>query len=399
MVFMLFIFYEYSFNFKNNLIYYVFNKILFIVLCQTNKIFMKKIQQVSVLGFLALFASSSIFAQNFQPMSVQSGFNADVIANGVGSSMLSTSSDVDGVSFAFVSKDFKLTATDAALAYGLPADGIVNSEVAATPGLMYNMASYGSNNSLKLSNQNDSGTLTFAVPKAAFRLYMLATSGSGASTVSVVVNFTDNTSQTFTGISISDWYNGSGFAIQGFGRINRTNDVLESGSGTNPRLYQSLLSIDAANQTKLIQSVTVTKTSTAQGYSNIFAFSADVYSDCLPPTVQPATNITATSATINWTASPSSTAVSYDVYYSTSPVIPTSATVPTSSNITGLSVPTGVLASNTTYYVWVRSNCNGSSGQSSWSFSGNFKTLCGPMAAMFENFDSWRPEQIYLIAG
>lgn len=366
----------------------MFDKILFIVLCQTNKIFMKKIQQVSVMGFLALFASSSIFAQNFQPMPVQSGFNADVIANGVGSSMLSTSSDVDGVSFAFVSKDFKLTATDAALAYGLPADGIVNSEVATTPGLMYNVASYGSNNSLKLSNQNDSGTLTFAVPKAAFRLYMLATSGSGASTVSVVVNFTDNTSQTFTGISISDWYNGSGFAIQGFGRINRTNDVLESGSGTNPRLYQSLLSIDAANQTKLIQSVTVTKTSTAQGYSNIFAFSADVYSDCLPPTVQPATNITATSATINWTASPSSTAVSYDVYYSTSPVIPTSATVPTSSNITGLSVPTGVLASNTTYYVWVRSNCNGSSGQSSWSFSGNFKTLCGPMAAMFENFDS-----------
>jgi hypothetical protein len=55
---------------------------------------------------------------------------------------------------------------------------------------------------------------------------MLATSGSGASTVTVTVNFTDNTSQTFTGVAVSDWYNGTGFAIQGFGRINRTNDTL-----------------------------------------------------------------------------------------------------------------------------------------------------------------------------
>lgn len=44
---------------------------------------------------------------------------------------------------------------------------------------------------------------------------MLSTSGSGTSTVEVKVNFTDNTSQTFSGVALSDWYGGTNFAIQG----------------------------------------------------------------------------------------------------------------------------------------------------------------------------------------
>lgn len=93
---------------------------------------------------------------------------------------------------------------------------------------------------------------------------MLATSGSGVSTVTVVINFTDGTNQTATGVNTADWYGGSNYAIQGIGRVNRTNNTLESGNGTNPRLYQVLLPINSSNEAKLIQSVSVTKTSTAQ---------------------------------------------------------------------------------------------------------------------------------------
>lgn len=340
-------------------------------------------------GSVALLSATSVAAQNYEQMPIASGLTADVIANGIGSSANSTSTDVDGVSFAFVSKDFQATATSSPLTYGLPSDGVVNSVVAITPGLNYKLASYSGNNSLRLANQNDSGTIAFSSPIPAFKLYMLATSGSGASTVTATVNFTDATSQTITGVSVADWYNATGFALQGFGRINRTNDVLESGGGTNPRLYQILLNIDAANQAKPIQSITITKTSTTQGYTNVFAFSADAYSNCVPPTLNAVGTLTSNSAAVSWTSPSGTTPASYDIYYSTSNTVPTSGSVPNIPGVTGTSYTIPGLNPNTTYYYWVRANCSTGTSQSAWSFSGTFKTACGDMTTLFENFDSY----------
>lgn len=302
-------------------------------------------------------------AQEYQPMPVASGYNADVIANGVGPSASSTNNDVDGVSYAFIARDFQLTSASTPLTYGLPINGIINSVVSSTSGLSYQMGSYSSNNSLRLETANDNGTLIFSTPLQALTVYMLATGGSGSCTVDVDVNFTDNTSQTFSGVSISDWYGGSSYAIQGIGRINTSNDNLESGSGTNPRLYQIPLAISTANQSKSVQSVTVTKVGTG-GIPNIFAFAADAYNACATPT-----NITATTtmseATISWTASASTPASGYQYYYSTSPTPPTATTTPTGSVTSGTSVTLNQLTTGQTYYFWVRSNCGGSS-QSFW---------------------------------
>ncbi|CAH0280565.1 T9SS type A sorting domain-containing protein [Chryseobacterium sp. Bi04] len=219
------------------------------------------------------FSASIIIPQNFQPLSVQSGYTADVIANGTGPSMGSTTMDVDGVSYAFVANDFLLTSSSTPITYGIPSDGIINSAVAGTPGLSYQLADLSSDNSLRLANNGDSGTLVFTTPTAALNLYMLSTSGSGGSTINATVTFTDNTTQVFSNISLSDWYGGSGYAIQGIGRINRNNDNLEE-STSDPRLYQSALNINVANQSKPVQSVTVTK-SGGSGIPNIFAFSAN----------------------------------------------------------------------------------------------------------------------------
>ena len=350
---------------------------------------MKKLQPALVLGVLGIAISSYTSAQNYQTMPIASGFNADVIANGVGPSLSSTSTDVDGVSFTFISQDFQSTITSPALTYGLPVNQTINSVVTTTPGLSYTLANYSANNSLKLSNQNDSGTLVFATPKAAFKLYLLATTGSGTSTVTVVVNFTDNTSQTITGVVIADWYNTAGFAVQGFGRINRSNDVLESGSGTNPRLYQNILNIDPANQSKPIQSVTITKTSSAQGHSNIFALSADAYSDCAPPALNAVGTLTPSTAAISWTPANGTTATAYDIFYNTNNTAPTTLSTPNLTGIAGNSTTISSLNSNTTYYYWVRANCSSATAQSVWSFSGTFKTLCGPVTSMAENFDSY----------
>lgn len=312
---------------------------------------------------VAFLIFNQVDAQEYQPITIQSGFNADVIANGVGASATSTNNDVDGVSYAFISTDFKLTATDPGLSYGLPANGIINSAVGSTAGLNYTMASYSSNNSLRLQNTNDSGTLTFATPTPALSLYILATGGSGDTTVDAVVNFSDGTNQAFTSLDISDWYGGSNYAIQGIGRINITNNNLESGNGTNPRLYQIPLAIATANQSKNIQSVTFTKTGTG-GIPNIFALSADAYNPCPTPT-----NITATTtvsdAILSWSAPSSVPSSGYQYYYSTSSTAPTATTQPTGNVTSGTSVTLNNLTTGQTYYFWVRSNCGGSS-QSFW---------------------------------
>lgn len=345
---------------------------------------MKRIRLSKLLMGVFIASSIGVYAQNYQTMPVQSGFTADVIANGVGTSASSTSIDVDGVSFAFVSKDFQLTSSSSALTYGLPINGLISSAVSSTPGLTYQMANYTGNNSLRLAAQNDTGTISFVTPKAATKLYMLATSGSGTSTVTLVINFTDGTSQTVTGVTIADWYGGSNYAIQGIGRINRTNDTLESGGGTNPRLYQTLVNIDAANQTKPIQSVAVTKTSTAQGYPNVFAFAIDEYSSCPTPTLSPVGTVTANSAAVSWTIPSGTSAQSYDIYYSTTNTMPAT---PNITGITGTSYTIPSLNSSTTYYYWVKSNCG--AGSTASSFSGTFTTPCVAITALpwTENFD------------
>jgi len=352
---------------------------------------MKINQFFGIASFALVVSSSSLLAQNYQTMPIASGYNEDVIANGVGPSLNSTTSILDGDSYVFVAKNFQSTSTSAAITYGVPIDGIITSAVATTPGLSYQLGNLSAANSLRLSNTNLTGTLVFATPKAATKLYMLSTSGSAPSTLNVTVNFSDGSSQVITGgASIPDWYGGTDFAIQGLGRINRLTDGLDAAGGTNPRMYQAALAIDAANQAKPIQSVTITKTSTTtNGFPNIFAFSADAYSDCAPPVLQATTGITSTTATVTWTASASAQAAFYGVYYSTSATAPTSTTAPQLTNLTGTSAAISNLSPNTTYYYWVKTNCNNITGQSVWSFSGTFKTACGPVTSLSENFDSY----------
>ena len=225
-------------------------------------------------SFALILALSQLDAQ-YQTLSL-TGFTADVIANGTGTATSSTNAslDKDTDNFAYISKDFKLTSSSTALTYGLPENGIITSAVSSTSGLTFQMPSYSANNSLRLPNANDTGTLTLATPGSATTLYVLAVSGSGASVGDITVNFSDGTTQVFSSSSFQDWYDGANYAILGIGRINRGSNSLESGNGTNPRIYQIPLAISTANQTKIINSVTFTKTSTGTTVVNIFAISA-----------------------------------------------------------------------------------------------------------------------------
>lgn len=335
----------------------------------------------------ALFSTQNVAAQYYYPVTV-SGFTSDVIANGVGNATASTTASVDAVDYAYVSKDFMATATSPAMTYGLPVTGQFMGVVTTTPGMTYQLASYSASNALKLNATSDSGTLTFATPTAAFNLYFLATGGSGSGTVSAVVNFSDGTNQTFTGLAVGDWYDQANFAIQGIGRIKITTNALEDGGGINPRIYQIPLAITAANQSKTVQSIVFTKTA-GTGFVNIFGVSADKYTTCLAPSAVTASAVTASSATVSWTA-PATLPTNYDIYYTSSTVAPSTTTAPTISNIASSSLSanfTSGINSMTKYHVWIRSKCGSNTGE--WAYGTTFTTPCTTFPASYtENFDT-----------
>ncbi len=85
---------------------------------------------------------------------------------------------------------------------------------------------------------------------------------------------------------------------------------------------------------------------------------------CPSPTALTLGPVTENTAAISWTG-PTSVTPTFDYYYSTSNVSPTSATVPT-GNVTPANVPLSGLTPSTTYYFWVRSNCGSTDGNSVW---------------------------------
>jgi len=228
----------------------------------------------------ALFAYVQSIYAAYVPFTLTSGYNADVVVNGVGTGLATTTSDVDGVSYAFVAQGWQQTASSTPLAWGLPASGVVNSTVAATPGLYFNLASYSSNNSVRIPTNGTSATMIFSNNVAAKNVYLLMTSGSGTSYFTGQINFTDGTNQPIaTATIVPDWFGSTAqpVALLGFGRINRSTDALEANT-SDPRLYQITIAVLPANQAKLIASIQVNKDNSSSSTSviNVFAASAEI---------------------------------------------------------------------------------------------------------------------------
>lgn len=350
-----------------------------------------KINRFFGIASLSLVLSSSgLSAQYYYPVALSGGFNGDAIANGVGPAASSTTIPIDNGSSttennAYLSKDYQPTAASPVLTFGLPITGQFWGAVTTTQGLTYQLAPYTGQNTLKLSATGDTGTLSFTTATAANSLYLLTTGGGGAGVLSAIVNFSDGTTQSFTNLAVADWYGGTGFAIQGIGRVKIDTDVVDAAGGTNPRMYQIPMAIDAANQSKTITSVAITKTS-GSGLLSVFAISADKYSSCVAPTAITASAIAATSATVSWTA-PSTPPSNYDVYYTSATVAPSSTAAPSVAGVTGITTSIGALVPNIQYYVWVRSNCGATTGE--WAYGTNFKSACGAVTSLSENFDAY----------
>lgn len=122
------------------------------------------------------------------------------------------------------------------------------------------------------------------------------------------------------------------------------------------------------------------------GTSTVGHFYDDVYWEakpsCISPTNITVSNITPTSAEIQWNASVTAPANGYDIYYSVNNIPPTAGTVPSISVASGTSVIISPLNPLTRYFVWVRAKCS-TSDFSNWSTQiVTFNALCQPPAVI-----------------
>ncbi|GAA4039582.1 hypothetical protein GCM10022388_00080 [Flavobacterium chungnamense] len=124
-------------------------------------------------------------------------------------------------------------------------------------------------------------------------------------------------------------------------------------------------------------------------YLTLDDFKLNLTPTCVTPSALTSSLVTATTATIGWTASTTPPASGYDYYVSTSSVPPTGSTTPTGNvGTTTFSVGLTGLTPNTPYYYWVRSNCSVSD-KSDWSGTSNFTTLCTPFSMPYnEGFET-----------
>ncbi|MDB5235539.1 MAG: gliding motility-associated C-terminal protein [Hymenobacter sp.] len=202
-------------------------------------------------------------AQTVYVPATVTGYTADVVANGPGTVVSSTSNTVDRgnaqVRWCFANTTF-INPSGQSPIQALPANGLITS--ISTPGLTYQMAPHTGNNSLRIDGAG-SGMLTLVTPQPCSEVMVLATEGNGSTAPkSFTVTFTDGTTQAFPNIVVPDWFGGTITpAIIVGSRVNRPDDVIDN-SGTNPRIYEVRLSLAVANYSKFVQNVSVSKTST-----------------------------------------------------------------------------------------------------------------------------------------
>ncbi|WP_410879378.1 MBG domain-containing protein [Myroides sp. DW712] len=313
--------------------------------------------------------------QNYTPLVITSGFNEDVIAEDSPASTHSTAA-VDatstGANNAFMSRSYP------GATVGLPNDGLITTIATSTPGLTFQLAAYDQNNSLKINANNGTGTLAIQTTQQLSKLFILVTSGSATSTFTGTITFTDATTQSFGTQSVPDWYDTGTppVAIRGIGRVSRTGTQLPDNNTGNPKLFQVAIAIDPANQTKVVQKIDVVKTSSTNGFLNIFGVSGEIRPDCIEPGNLGVQNMTSTSADLVWV----SPGTLFDIKWGARGFnVSTAGTLVTGfengETLSGLTI-------NTDYDFYVRRDCGAVDGVSAWAGPFQFRTgYCVPTGA------------------
>ena len=213
---------------------------------------------VSVFLILAFFQKS--IGQTYLPITV-SGFNMDIVSEGTGNSSLAVTSDIMDLSnHVICNQQFAIANSFTTSPFGLPNNGTI-----VSGNKTYQMQSFNGNNALNIyTSQTD--TLFLSTPSNYNNISIAALSTENNSTINIIFNFSDGTSQTASNVLIPDWCTGNGLApaiLQSYGRMIRSGAPLSYSDASNgePEIFsfdytlpcsKTLVSISFKNVSSLV---------------------------------------------------------------------------------------------------------------------------------------------------
>ncbi len=242
------------------------------------------------------------------------GFNNDIIANGVNPSNTSTSGTFTGITYPAVATNgqgnslcdntYRWWSGGTAPTCGIPS----SVPSAITAGLTYQIQSSSANNAMSIGSAtftgsvyNTSGTITLATPQrfASLRVLYVSVISTGNPTINATVTFTDASTEVINGNALANWYTSANVAYptaaQGatMQRVQPGSPVVgySTCGTTGPLLMEMNLPISAGNQSKLVQSVSFAYSSvlgtaaSTINYFHVLALGGQGF--CIAPTAQP----------------------------------------------------------------------------------------------------------------
>lgn len=236
------------------------------------------------------------------------GYGSKVIANGTGPASVSTNAAVDGGSFVYYTMDYRpgISSTYPGNNSGLPVNRVLTTAVS---GMTFFMQDYTANNSLRLPSNGNSGTISISYPQRFSTIYVAVTSGSGAASLTPVLNFADGSTYAAGATTLINWDNSATTAVPAttnagtLNRVDRTGTIAPPTSTGNFKIFYFTINVPVAHQSKLLNSITFTKGNTAAAVAHVFALSGKALEAC--PSMASVSSVPAstTSFTASWALS------------------------------------------------------------------------------------------------
>jgi len=194
------------------------------------------------------------------PLAVSQGWNEDIIAEDLPVTAFTTTG-IDAAGRNFYGEQL------------LPSGGLPTNRqiVSANENVSYQLEPYDAVNALTLKNTGSGGTLTLAQPVETSELFVLGTSGNGAASVYVQLNYADGSSSEVGNYEIRDWSVRAGNeqgneAVSRLGNVRRDNDQFSSDN--HYCLFDFSVPVDPKRQL-----VSVSFTSNNGAYASVMALS------------------------------------------------------------------------------------------------------------------------------
>lgn len=194
-----------------------------------------------------------------EPIDIANGFNEDIVAESLPANKFTTTA-IDGSDRTFYSALLRGSG-------GLPGDRLITS---AYEQVHYQLAAYTANNALTMKSPGSTGTLVLAQPLQTSELFVLATSGNGASRLEVQLNYTDGSTVAAGDFDVRDWsvrQPEGDEAVTALGNIRRDNNSYSSDN--HYCLFDFSVPVD---EERILKSVTFTSTNWA--YASVMALSS-----------------------------------------------------------------------------------------------------------------------------